>query len=128
MYDEQNTPIIFTNGVGIELDTLGNLWVVNKQLLHVFTTGIEPAWVGVTELAPQNTALFIYPNPVKNVLNIQTDEMNIEQVEILDVNGKVLVSSTSCENISVEVLDPGIYVVQVISHSGAILKEKFVKE
>lgn len=128
IYDEQNTPIIFTDGAGIELDTLGNLWVVNKQLLHVFTTGIEPVWVGVSELTKDNPSIVIYPNPSKNEIHIQTNELNIERVEIIDVNGKVLITSTSCKNISLEVLDPGLYVVQVISHSGTILKKKFVKE
>lgn len=128
IYDEQNTPIIFTDGAGIELDTLGNLWVVNKQLLHVFTTGIEPVWVGVSELTKDNQSIVIYPNPSKNEIHIQTNELNIERVEIIDVNGKVLITSTSCKNISLEVLDPGLYVVQVISHSGTILKKKFVKE
>lgn len=128
IYDEQNTPIIFTDGVGIELDTLGNLWAVNKQLLHVFTIGIEPAWVGVSELAQQNASLIIYPNPSKNEIHIQTNELNIERVEILDVNGIVLITSTSCKNISVEVLEPGLYFVQVISNSGAIMKDKFLKE
>jgi hypothetical protein len=128
IYDEQNTPIIFTEGAGIELDTLGNLWVVNKQLLHVFTTGVEPAWVGVSESTKDNPSMVIYPNPSKNEIHIQTNELNIERVEILDVNGKVLMSANASENISVESLVPGLYFVQVTSKTGGILKEKFVKE
>jgi hypothetical protein len=49
----------------------------------------------------------------KNILNIQTNELNIERVEILDVNGKVLMSTNASENISVESLVPGLYFVQV---------------
>jgi hypothetical protein len=128
LYDELNTPIIFTDGVGIELDTLGNLWAVDKQFLHVFTTGTEPAWVGVSELAQQNTSLIIYPNPSKNEIHIQTNELNIERIEVLDVNGKVLMSTNASENISVESLVPGLYFVQVTSKTGCILKEKFVKD
>jgi hypothetical protein len=128
IYDEQNTPIIFTEGAGIELDTLGNLWVVNKQLLHVFTTGIEPVWVGVSELTKDNPSIVIYPNPSKNEIHIQTNELNIERIEVLDVNGKVLMSTNASENISVESLVPGLYFVQVTSKTGGILKEKFVKE
>ena len=128
IYDEQNTPIVFTEGAGIELDTLGNLWVVNKQLLHVFTTGIEPVWVGVSELTKDNSSIVIYPNPSKNEIHIQTNELNIERIEVLDVNGKVLMSTNASENISVESLVPGLYFVQVTSKTGCILKEKFVKD
>lgn len=128
LYDELNTPVIFTDGVGIELDTLGNLWVVNKQLLHVFTTGIEPAWLGNSELTNDNCSIVIYPNPTKNNLYIQHKGLNVELIEIMDINGKAIMSSTTSENISVENLDPGLYFVQVKSQTGTILQEKFIKE
>jgi hypothetical protein len=128
IYDDQNTPIVFTDGVGIELDTLGNLWVVNKQLLHVFTTGIEPAWLGVSELTKDNPSIVIYPNPSKNEIHIQTNELNIERVEIIDVNGEVLMSTNASENISVESLVPGLYFVQVKFDKGNIVQQKLIKE
>ena len=128
IYDEQNTPIIFTDGPGIELDTLGNLWVVNKQLLHVFTTGIEPAWLGTSELANDNSSIVIYPNPTKNEIHIQNNGLNVELIEILDINGKVLMSLTSLENISVENLDAGLYFVLVKFDKGNIVQQKLIKE
>jgi hypothetical protein len=128
IYDEQNTPIIFTDGPGIELDTLGNLWVVNKQLLHVFTTGIEPAWLGTSELANDNSSIVIYPNPTKNELHIQNKGINVELIEIRDINGKVVMSLTSLENISVENLEAGLYFVQVKFDKGIIVQQKIIKE
>jgi hypothetical protein len=128
IYDEQNTPIIFTDGPGIELDTLGNLWVVNKQLLHVFTTGIEPAWLGTSELANHNSSIVIYPNPTKNELHIQNNGLNVELIEIRDINGKVVMSLTSLENISVENLEAGLYFVQVKFDKGIIVQQKIIKE
>jgi hypothetical protein len=128
IYDEQNTPIIFTDGPGIELDTLGNLWVVNKQLLHVFTTGIEPAWLGTSELANDNSSIVIYPNPTKNELHIQNNGLNVELIEILDINGNLLMSLTSLENISVENLEAGLYFVLVKFDKGIIVQQKIIKE
>jgi hypothetical protein len=128
IYDDQNTPIVFTDGVGIELDTLGNLWVVNKQLLHVFTTGIEPAWLGTSELANDNSSIVIYPNPTKNELHIQNNGLNVELIEILDINGKVLMSLTSLENISLENLDAGMYFVQVKFNKDNLVQQKLIKE
>jgi hypothetical protein len=128
IYDEQNTPIIFTEGAGIELDTLGNLWVVNKQLLHVFTTGIEPAWLGTSELANDNSSIVIYPNPTKNELHIQNNGLNVELIEIRDINGKVVMSLTSLENISLENLDAGMYFVQVKFDKDNLVQQKLIKE
>jgi hypothetical protein len=128
IYDEQNTPIVFTEGAGIELDTLGNLWVVNKQFLHVFTTGIEPAWVGISELSKDNPSSVIYPNPTKNEIQIQSKGLNVELVEILDNNGKVLMSLTPSENISVEYLNTGLYFIRIKSDAGALFIEKLIKE
>jgi hypothetical protein len=128
IYDEQNTPIIFTDGPGIELDTLGNLWVVNKQLLHVFTTGIEPAWLGTSELANDNSSIVIYPNPTKNELHIQNNGLNVELIEIRDINGNLLMSLTSLENISVENLEAGLYFVLVKFDKGIIVQQKIIKE
>jgi hypothetical protein len=128
IYDEQNTPIIFTEGAGIELDTLGNLWVVNKQLLHVFTTGIEPAWLGTSELANDNSSIVIYPNPTKNELHIQNNGLNVELIEIRDINGKVVMSLTSLENISLENLDAGMYFVQVKFDKDNLVQQKLIRE
>jgi len=91
IYDEQNTPIIFTDGAGIELDTLGNLWVVNKQLLHVFTTGIEPGWVGINE--PEKTKFSIGPNPNNGAFKLTGDFKKGDLISMTSGDGKIVYST-----------------------------------
>lgn len=91
IYDEQNTPIIFTDGAGIELDTLGNLWVVNKQLLHVFTTGIEPGWVGIDE--PEKPKFSIGPNPNNGAFKLTGDFKRGDLISMTSGDGKIVYST-----------------------------------
>jgi hypothetical protein len=68
---------------------------------------------GIEELAVN--ALQVYPNPVKDILNIRNDEGNAT-ISIIDLTGKVMLNiATSDANSKVNVSDlaPGIYVVQL---------------
>lgn len=73
-------------------------------------------------------SLHIYPNPVRDILNIQSDE-NLKQIEIYDLTGKLIqtykVSDKSIQ-LNLEQLNKGIYVVKIISKS-SIVSKKIIK-
>ena len=127
IYDDQNTPIVFTDGVGIELDTLGNLWVVNKQLLHVFTTGIEPAWLGVSELANDNSSIVIYPNPTSQQLTVAWTSKDASCIEIFTLHGKLVeripIHEPKAQTLDVSGLSPGMYLIRVGEQTQCLHKE-----
>lgn len=86
--------------------------------------------------ASTNTALteetqetsYIYPNPVQNVLNIET-EKSVEKVEIFNVLGQVVLSTNQDANtISVEKLPMGIYTVRVVFSEGNYVLKKIQKQ
>ena len=58
-----------------------------------------------------NTALSIYPNPVKNTLIVKGQ--NIKNVEIIDINGRTVQTINNTSSINVEKLNKGIYFVKV---------------
>ncbi|MCB0464363.1 MAG: T9SS type A sorting domain-containing protein [Aequorivita sp.] len=61
------------------------------------------------------TVFSVYPNPVKNVLNIQSMAV-VETVEIYDIMGKLLISekpATISPNINTSNLSPGTYLAKV---------------
>lgn len=69
------------------------------------------------ELAPQ---LRIYPNPVKDILNIDYSarEVNTINLEILDISGKVVyedsyASDILTQTLNLEKLDAGIYIIRI---------------
>jgi len=64
----------------------------------------------------------IYPNPVKDELKIESGNLTIKKVEILDITGKVVGNSSN-----VSALSQGIYFVKLETDKGTVT-QKFVKE
>ena len=69
-----------------------------------------------------NDFVQIYPNPVKDELHIESGNLTITKIEILDITGKVVEKS----NI-VSALPRGIYFVKLETDKG-IVTQKFIKE
>ncbi|MBT6013255.1 MAG: Omp28-related outer membrane protein [Flavobacteriales bacterium] len=73
-----------------------------------------------TSVDNQNTeSISIYPNPVKNILNISG---TFELVEIYDVFGKLVLSTTK-NLINTEKLSDGIYIVNIRNNSSVVTKK-----
>jgi hypothetical protein len=67
----------------------------------------------------------MYPNPVWEVLNIET-EIGIEKTEIIDQNGRIVFSGSNIE-INVSHLLSGVYFVKCYSVDNKLYYSKFVK-
>lgn len=54
----------------------------------------------------------IYPNPTSNFVNIETNNQNIENIEIIDITGKIIIYT---KNIKIDFTDykKGIYFIKV---------------
>ncbi|WP_353083874.1 S8 family serine peptidase [Flavobacterium sp.] len=78
-----------------------------------------------------DNSIFVYPNPVKNILNFNLINMNeIESIIITDVTGKQIINSAvslSHKAIDVSNLESGVYFIKFISDYKTIIK-KFIKE
>ncbi len=70
----------------------------------------------------------IYPNPVRDVLTIASDNLLIENYKIYSTNGTLILSKINSQNnIDVSGLANGIYFIEVTSESGNKV-QKFIKE
>lgn len=68
----------------------------------------------------------IYPNPVKNVLNIKMDD-NLSQITIYNLQGqKVLENNT--KNTDVSKLTSGFYLIKILAPEGKTATKRFVKK
>lgn len=74
----------------------------------------------------QKENLRLYPNPTSNVLNIEVNNFQIENIEIYDVLGKQILSTTQTE-INVSHLNNGIYLLKAKTTLGEVVK-RFVKQ
>ena len=76
-----------------------------------------------------NKFLSLFPNPAKDVLKINSDEV-IGKVEILNILGQmVLLPENSFSTINISSLKKGIYMIRIYRENGALLSvRKFIKE
>ncbi|OEJ98930.1 hypothetical protein A8C32_07005 [Flavivirga aquatica] len=71
--------------------------------------------------------LKIYPNPVKNKINIEVNEVTqILNYQILNLSGKIIKSGTTEKIIEVSSLTEGIYILKIL-FDNKVISKKFIR-
>lgn len=70
--------------------------------------------------------LSIYPNPANNLLNIQSSTQ-IQSVEVLNIQGQLVIKEGNVNQINVSSLTNGVYMIRIATDNG-VKVQKFVKE
>lgn len=94
----------------------------------MFRLNIDDIHVGNTlgiENAENEANVAIYPNPVRNMLNIEGN--NVKNVEVIDMDGRVVLTNDRAGQIDMSNLSDGVYMVRVMSENGVSTK-KIVKK
>jgi hypothetical protein len=125
IYNASNSPIDFTNFLGLEIDTLGNLWVADIIALHTLLTPNSPTWLNVNSLDLEHE-IFIYPNPGSSTISIQSLN-NFDAIKIIDLQGRTVLESHSKDQIDVSSLKAGNYIIQVFS-ADLVRSLSFIKD
>lgn len=86
----------------------------------------------IAAVVDKNSKLTIYPNPVKDVLNIEIANENSQntELEIVGIDGKVALRSTlynSVNSFSVATLPKGLYLLRC-NNGTNIISTKFIKQ
>lgn len=107
---------IIRNGAAIYFDY--NLPVLTPKTLNV----IDDKLVSIKPIANNsNEFATIYPNPARNVLNIQFDERSSTQLKLMSIDGKLIREQTTINKntqINVSDLHPGIYLLEIRNNKG----------
>jgi hypothetical protein len=78
----------------------------------------------------ENGGLFIFPNPFQNEITVQWEGLDVVQIEMLDVTGRVVQENAAQQNGGVKFhtneLSSGVYFIRLI-HKEGILVERVVK-
>ena len=69
----------------------------------------------------------LYPNPVKNMLNIKLRQGTVQNILVLDVNGRQCLTAQNATTIDTQALKAGIYFVRITTDAGVEVK-KIIKE
>ena len=72
-----------------------------------------------------NINVAVYPNPVSDVLNIRGE--GILQIELMDVNGRTVMTSGATSQLNLSGMAAGLYMVRVITNDG-VHTQKIVKK
>jgi len=96
-----------------------------ETITFSFTTG-EVTGIDFGQVEVIN-AVAIYPNPVVDMLHIETTE-TVSRIEIFNLQGSlVMVAEGNTTAINVSVLPAGTYVIRIITETGAVATQRFVK-
>ena len=128
IYDEAGNGINSGAGEGYYkiTDSKGNVIVegngkFEKEASHTIST--KEGYASVEEMT--NETYKVYPNPVKDVLTIEGE--NVEQVNVYNTMGQ-LVKTVNCNdntvNVNVNDLQNGMYIVNVIDANGVVSSKK----
>ncbi|MCF2219983.1 T9SS type A sorting domain-containing protein [Chryseobacterium sp. PS-8] len=92
---------------------------------NTYTTTVQNV-LSTSEMVSKNNEVSIYPNPVKEVLNIQSKN-EIVKAEIYDASGRILSSASVKENsMNVSELAKGNYIIK-LSTKDKTFVQKFIK-
>ena len=80
----------------------------------------------LTTLDIKNKNIKLYPNPVKDILQISITE-NIAQIEIKNILGQTLIKAEDVKNINTSNLTKGTYFATLIFKDGTKINRKFIK-
>ena len=115
------TSLIDTDGDGVndDIDTCSDTPTVET----VNSTGCSTSQLSVDDEILDNS-LKLYPNPVTNILTIESKNVAISKVEIYSILGEKIKEITSnFGSITTDKLPKGIYIIKIYSEKGMEMKK-----
>nr|WP_319399821.1 autotransporter-associated beta strand repeat-containing protein [uncultured Carboxylicivirga sp.] len=112
-------------GITPEYPAEGLFW----DLSELYTTGVIKITDTPTAIAPveSNDQIHVYPNPVKNIINIKLDNsLNKADIEIRDVSGRLvkkMKSNSNIFNIEFSNQSNGIYFISIKQNDEIFIKK-----
>ena len=121
--DGAGTAARFRNPFGLAIDASGYLYVGDEyySLIRKITTPLSSE-----DFNSNNLKAKIYPNPVKDILNIHI-ENEIKSVEIYSLQGQRVLTSSN-KNVNVSSLLKGIYLVRIEDENSDVATQKLIVE
>ena len=113
--------IVFAKGPNSATFSLAEAATVS--CLGIYTVKWTPSSTGINNVE-LNKLYSIYPNPAKE--HIFVNGLDIQQVEILTQEGKSILKSNQ-QRININALSKGIYVIQISTPKGLVVK-KLIKQ
>lgn len=103
-----------------------NVQLIASNSCYSDTITISITVAGMAGIEEENAAhISIYPNPVKEVINIHSD-VELNEWRIMDMNGKTILQGNMSSSIQVSSLSEGVYILEVMNKDRSYYT-KFIK-
>ncbi|PQB04011.1 PQQ-dependent sugar dehydrogenase [Aureitalea marina] len=80
---------------------------------------------------PNQGTIAVYPNPTMNLLTVRADNDSIEQIELMDVNGRLIrtLNGNSSDQVQLQLADltAGVYFIRAFLGSGQQISQQIVR-
>ena len=86
---------------------------------------VDPSTLSASDNVLSN-AISVYPNPSSSLINISIENLNIKNVKLIDVTGKVIYNNNSAKSIDVSNYSKGLYILKIASNEGGVASKKVV--
>jgi Leucine-rich repeat (LRR) protein len=135
--NQQLTSLFMKNGINITYYTFTNTPNLSficcnpnqlAEIKNYVTTnhiGNNPVVTSDCLLSTQETSknkIYIYPNPVKDILTIENGKLKVENAKIYDMNGKLVKTFTE-NSVNVSDLQKGNYILNIDNQSFKFIKQ-----
>jgi hypothetical protein len=119
-----NTEYVDTD---IELD-VEYIWTVKTICANGESTGVDVEGgckTGINDISTGLLSVQVYPNPTRGELRVESGELRVENVEVFDVFGKIILHSpfSILHSYDLTVLPPGIYFVRIQTENDVIVRK-----
>lgn len=114
----RNGTVTITNNNNVIAMTIN---ATNSADRSIYVTVNGGAGINDVESAIVN----VYPNPTTGILNINAE--NVEVVEVMDINGRIIKTQRNAEALNMANLANGVYFVRVITANGTAT-QKIIKK
>lgn len=114
--------------LGVAGNTVAATYVIDD--LTIRATAVDDL-LSVDDLAMQSMNVSLFPNPVNDVLTLQTNS-SVKKVTIFNTLGQNVFTNNSSfvgeNDMDVSNLDTGMYIINITTNDGRTITKKFVKE
>lgn len=115
-------PSIATNLVGIVSQYQGVYQILPRDIndFKVYTSTKYPSQFAMEDM-------IVFPNPANDILNIQSDKA-IFELKIINLSGRIILTQKQNQNqIQIQNLSPGVYILEATFENGKTARTKFCK-
>lgn len=98
--------------------------LIKRPILHKFEGNTDiPMHVGIAEVANVSVS----PNPARSSLKVQTENVDVESLQLLDLNARVLKTCEATNVMQINEIPTGVYVLVIQLNNGKTYRKKIMK-